>query len=203
MRWRRAGGIAAMLALSLAAGSLQAVASKPLPPRPPLGNPHARVKVYIFEDLQCPDCAQWHKYLRAVILPRYGKRVAFYLRDFPLPQHTWSFNAAVLERYFAARNAALYFAWVDYCYQYQAQITSANLMRRASEVAARYGLHTSLDRVFTKTRYFQAVEKDQALGNRIGIDHTPTIYLGRPGGEQVNTYAQLQHALERQLMARR
>ncbi len=76
-------------------------------------------------------------------------------------------------------------------------------MQRAAQVAGRYGLHTPLDQVFAQTRYFRAVEKDQALGNRIGIDHTPTIYLGRPGGEQVNTYAQLQHALERQLMARR
>ncbi len=200
----RAAGLAALAFLfTFAAGAARPAATRPLPARPPLGNPHARVKVYIFEDLECPDCALWHKYLRSTILPRYGSRVAFYLRDYPLPQHNWSYNAAVLERFFAAHNSRLYFAWIDYCYDHQAEITPENLMNRAAALAAPYGL--TLDRLqqaFSNERYFQAVQKDQSLGNRIGIDHTPTIFLDRPGGAQVTTFAQFQQALARQLHAR-
>lgn len=196
--------VAAVFLLCLASRAIRTNGAAKLPSRPPLGNPHARVRVYIFEDLECPDCAQWHKLLRSQLLPRYGQRVAFYLRDYPLPQHTWAFNAAVLERYFAAHNTRLYFAWVDYCYSHQAQLTSANLMRRAARLAAGYDIsRDQLDQAFAKTRYFRAVESDQALGNRIGIHHTPTIYLTRPGGVEISTPAQLQRALQQRLQAQR
>ncbi len=181
---------------------LLAVAWAKLPPRPPLGNPHAKVKVLIFEDLECPDCAQWHKYLNTVILPRYGKQVAFYLRDYPLPQHEWAFNAAVIERYFSSLNPKLYFAWINFCYYNQNEITAGNLMRYAARVAAPYGVSSGqINQAFANPAFFAAVQKDQALGNRMHVEHTPTIFVLFRGREEVNSFGQWQSALNQALAA--
>jgi protein-disulfide isomerase len=171
-----------------------------LPPRPPLGNARARVKVLIFEDLECPSCAQWHQYLESVVLPRYGSRVAFYLRDYPLPQHEWAFNAAVIERYFSSLNPKLYFAWVNFCYRHQNQITPDNLMRYAARIAAGFGVSgAQINQAFANPEFFAAVQADQQAGNRLHVHHTPTIFVMFHGREEVDSFGQLTSALNQAL----
>jgi len=64
------------------------------------GNPSSPVRVLIFEDLQCPDCADFRVMLDKELLPRFAKTVAFEHRDFPLPKHPWARKAAIAARYF-------------------------------------------------------------------------------------------------------
>jgi len=41
------------------------------------GRTESKVRVLIYEDLQCPDCAEFRRMMDEKILPRYGERVAF------------------------------------------------------------------------------------------------------------------------------
>src|ERR1700722_4677169 len=56
--------------------------------RPPVG---ARVAIYEFEDLECPDCARANPLLKEAAA-KYN--IPWVRHDFPLPFHTWSFDAA-------------------------------------------------------------------------------------------------------------
>ena len=59
------------------------------------GLAESKVRVLIYEDLQCPDCAAFRRMMDEKILPRYQDRVAFVHRDFPLAKHAWARKAAV------------------------------------------------------------------------------------------------------------
>jgi hypothetical protein len=85
------------ITLVLAAG-LCAAANDAVNPvlRPPKG---AQVAIVVFEDLQCPQCRRV-----APILEQASKtyKIPLMRHDFPLPMHNWSYEAAVMARYFDA-----------------------------------------------------------------------------------------------------
>src|SRR4029077_10995560 len=62
--------------------------------RPPKG---AQVALVVFEDLQCPDCRR-----AAPLVAEAGRtyKIPVVRHDFPLPMHNWSFDAAIIARYF-------------------------------------------------------------------------------------------------------
>ncbi|HPQ16423.1 MAG TPA: thioredoxin domain-containing protein, partial [Bryobacteraceae bacterium] len=91
-----------MMTLVLMA-ALALAAQKPLVE----GNPSSRVRVVIYEDLQCPDCANFRRMLDEKLLPKYAATVAFEHRDFPLPKHSWARKAAIASRFFQEIDAAL------------------------------------------------------------------------------------------------
>src|SRR5271154_3745450 len=62
--------------------------------KPPAG---ARVALVEFEDLECPDCARANPLLKEAAA-KYN--IPWVRHDFPLPFHTWSFDAAVSARWF-------------------------------------------------------------------------------------------------------
>ncbi len=64
------------------------------------GNASSAVRVLIYEDLECADCAAFGEMLDRDLLPRYGAEAAFERRDFPLPKHTWARTAAVAAQFF-------------------------------------------------------------------------------------------------------
>lgn len=78
-----------------------ALAASPLPAQtsvPMEGNPKSAVRVVIYEDLQCPDCAAFRHMLDTGLYAKYKDRVAFEHRDFPLPKHKWALPAARVAR---------------------------------------------------------------------------------------------------------
>src|SRR5260370_41297003 len=84
-----------LLYLTLAAVSLPVLAEDaPEALRPPKG---AQVAIVVFEDLQCPQCGRV-----APLLNQASRtyKIPLVQHDFPLPMHNWSFEAAVLARYF-------------------------------------------------------------------------------------------------------
>jgi protein-disulfide isomerase len=138
--------------------------------QPPKG---AGVALVIFEDLQCPDCArasaEEHRAIEKYKIPavRY---------NFPLPQHNWSRDAAVIAEYFASKSPELGVQYREYTFQNQTQITRDNLHSFAERFAQQHG--TGLPFMIDPQGKLAAkVQHDLALGQRLGIDHTPTIYV--------------------------
>lgn len=168
------GGMA-MAAKQPDAGRARKVAATP---DPVAGNPQAAVRVIIYQDLECPDCARWHGVFEDTIIPRFGRQVAFEFRDFPLPQHLWSFNAAVLARFFDTHSVKMGMAWRDYCFRHQDILTADNLLDQAAQWATPYGIsRVQLAGVFSRSDLFAEVEADQQRGRLDHVEHTPTILL--------------------------
>src|SRR6201997_5199509 len=86
--------------------------------RPPKG---ANVAIVVFEDLQCPDCA------RAAPLVEEASRtykIPVVRHDYPLPQHNWSKDAAIMARWFDTKSAKLGNEFRDRVFAEQAAITT-------------------------------------------------------------------------------
>ena len=163
--------------------------------RPPKG---AKVAIVVFEDLECPDCAR-----AAPLVIEAGKtyKIPVVRYDFPLPQHLWAFDAAVMARYFSSKSPALGLEFREYIFRHQPEITSANSsdesgqkqrLRAAAEQFAKEHKSTLPFVVDPQNKFAAAVRADRELGVRIGIEHTPTLYVvnnsrtGRPFIEVVD-----------------
>jgi protein-disulfide isomerase len=189
-------GIVTLFGLGAAPGGH----SRPAPDADPVaGNPHAKIRVIVYQDLECPDCAQWHGVFLRQIIPEFGKDVAFEFRDFPLPQHQWSFNAAVLARFFDEKSLNLGMAWRDYCFTHQDTLTPDNLISRAAAWAAPHGItRAQLDLAFTRSDLFALVEADMQRGRADHVEHTPTVLLN---GAEATSPAELEQWLRHALAA--
>jgi len=147
-------------------------------PDPVAGNPAAKVRVIVYQDLECPSCAQWHGVLEKQVIPEFGSKVAFEFRDFPLTQHLWSFNAAVLARYFDTVKPAIGMAWRDFCFTHQTELTPDTLLDQAVRWSATYGIkRAQIEGVFSRSDLFALVEHDKKLGHADNVVHTPTVLL--------------------------
>jgi protein-disulfide isomerase len=142
------------------------------------GNPRAAVRVVIYEDLQCSDCAAFRRLLDENLLPRFGARVAFEHRDFPLARHAWARPAAIAARYFARQRPGLGLAWRREILSRIGETSAANLPDRVRAFAQAHGLDgaaavAALDDV----KLAAAVEADYQDGVARGISRTPTVLV--------------------------
>lgn len=139
--------------------------------RPPAG---ARVAIVEFEDMECPDCARANPLLREAAA-KYG--IPWVRHDFPLPFHAWSFNAAVNARWFDTRSKKLGDEYRDAVFDSQQSITSPeNLAEFTQKFAQNHGIAFPFA-VDPQGKLTAEVKADYALGQRIGIEHTPTIWV--------------------------
>ena len=138
--------------------------------RPPKG---ARVAIVVFEDLQCPDCARANPLLEEAARTY---KIPLVRYDFPLPMHNWSFQAAIMARYFDTKSQKLGDELRSEIFKHQAEITPENLRAFVEKFAQ--GHKTSLPFVVDpKGELERKIKADYQLGQATGIQHTPTIYV--------------------------
>jgi protein-disulfide isomerase len=138
--------------------------------RPPKGS---KVALLVFEDLQCPDCARAAPLLHEAAR-KYNIPLVQY--DFPLPMHNWSFEAAVNARWFDTKSKALGDEYRLFIFKNQPQITPGNLRGITERFAA--DNKVAFPFVVDPSGELAAkVKADYAVGQRVGIEHTPTIYV--------------------------
>jgi len=136
--------------------------------------PGARVAIVEFYDLECPDCARANPLL---IQAAAKYNIPWVRHDFPLPMHNWSFQAAVNARFFDTKSKTLGNDYRDQVFANQASIeTPDELQQFTQRFASGHGVALPFA-IDPMGRLTQLVKDDQALGNRIGIEHTPTIWI--------------------------
>jgi protein-disulfide isomerase len=171
-----------LLALAAALFSATAYAQFAPPPRgtpvhdptalvPPAG---ARVAIVEFEDLECPDCARANPLLKEAAT-KY--KIPWVRHDFPLPFHNWSFNAAVNARWFDLKSKALGDDFRDAVFANQTSIVSPEILRDFTNKFAQSRGIAMPFAVDPQGKLAADVKADYALGQRIGIEHTPTIWV--------------------------
>jgi len=138
---------------------------------PPAG---ARVAIIEFEDMECPDCANANPLLREASA-KYN--IPWVRHDFPLSFHPWSFQAAVNARWFDLKAKKLGDEYRDAVFASQTSITTLDVLRQFTEKFAadhKIALPFALD---PQGKLAAEVKADYALGQRVGIEHTPTIWV--------------------------
>ncbi len=146
------------------------------------GAAQSPVRVLIYEDLQCPDCADFRRMLDTQLLPRYSATVRFEHRDFPLAKHAWARRASIAARFFEETRPGLGLEYRKYTMGHQPEITAENFNERLSQFAKQHGVDPSKAlAALADQRLADLVEKDFEEGTARGIAHTPTILVnGRP-----------------------
>jgi protein-disulfide isomerase len=138
--------------------------------RPPKGS---QVAIVVFEDLQCPMCRR-----TAPIVEQASKtyKIPVVRHDFPLPMHNWSYQAAVMARFFDTHSKAMGNEFRDYIFENQLEVNPQNLRSYAEKFAAAHKV--DLPFVIDPSGKFAAqVNADRDLGKAIKLDHTPTVYI--------------------------
>ncbi len=139
--------------------------------KPPAG---ARVAIVEFEDLECPDCARANPLLKEAAA---NYKIPWVRHDFPLPFHAWSMQAAVNARWFDTKSKKLGDEYRDAVFASQPSIVDLNGLRQFTEKFAadrKIQLPFAID---PQGKLAAEVKADYALGQRIGIEHTPTIWV--------------------------
>lgn len=141
------------------------------PLKPPAG---ARVAIYEFEDMECPDCARANPVLKEAA-EKY--HIPWIRHDFPLPFHIWSFDAAVNARWLDTKGKKIGDEYRDSVFANQQSFHSQAELRSFTEkFAAQHKLQLPFV-IDPQGKFAALVKADYALGQRIGIEHTPTIWI--------------------------
>jgi protein-disulfide isomerase len=161
------------------------------------GNPSSGVRVLIYEDLQCPDCAAFRSMMDEKLLPKYAARVAFEHRDFPLAKHAWARKAAIAARFFQEKDAALALEYRRKTMAGLREATADNFNQRLTDFARAKGIDPEAAvAALDNPVYAAAVEKDFQDGVARGIAKTPTALVNGEPFIETFTFEQISHAIE-------
>jgi protein-disulfide isomerase len=138
--------------------------------RPPKGS---QVAIVVFEDLECPMCRR-----TAPLVEQASKtyKIPVIRHDFPLPMHPWSYQAAVMARYFDTFSKSMGNDFRDYIFENQLEVNIQNLKSFADKFAAAHKVDVPF--ILDPNGKFAAeVNADRDLGKALKLDHTPTVYI--------------------------
>ena len=163
--------------------------------KPPRG---AAVAIVMFDDLQCTECS---KVYPVVWETANAHKIPVVLHDFPLPMHNWAFEAAVWARYFDQASPGLGNEFRKFIYANQIQITRENLQQWVQKFAGENKTAVSAEKD-PEGKLAELVKADYLLGQRIGVEHTPTIWVvsnsgvSQPLVEEVKVREKLEQMLD-------
>jgi len=146
------------------------------------GTAQSPVRVIVYEDLQCPDCAVFRAMMDDQLLPKYSATVRFEHRDFPLAKHAWARKAAIAALFFEESKPGLGVAYRRYCFAKLNESTPENFDARLTSFATSHGIDPAKALgALSDARLGDLVEKDYQEGVARGVAHTPTVLVnGRP-----------------------
>jgi protein-disulfide isomerase len=189
MRYSR---VSAFLAVMLFAVASSAVDGSSL--KPPAG---ARGAIVVFEDLECPSCAQ-----AAPLLKRASEiyNVPLVVHDIVNTRlHPWSMDATVAARYIEQKHGrAIGDQFREYIFQCQPQITKANVRSYMDKFCAEHKIDLLPFAMDPDRRIAAALQAEQQLAERVQIAVTPTIFVVTASSwTEVSDRSQLYSTIER------
>jgi protein-disulfide isomerase len=166
------------------------------------GDATSLVRVIIYEDLQCPDCAAFRVMLDSQLLPRYAATVRFEHRDFPLAKHAWARKAAIAARFFEENKPGTGLAFRKYTLGNLTDITADNFDERLGAFAKENHVDPAKAlAALNDERLAALVEKDYQDGLARGVAHTPTVLVNGIPFIETFQFEDVAKAIESQLAA--
>jgi len=143
--------------------------------------PGAHVALIEFADLECPMCARQNPTIKDAAAKYH---VPWVRHDFPLQMHVWSFQAAVNGRWFDTQRKGLGNEYRDAIFADQVNIETKDDLRAFTEkFAQQHGIQLPFV-MDPQGKLADEVKADYALGERLGVHQTPTVWVvtDRTGG---------------------
>jgi protein-disulfide isomerase len=158
--------------------------------QPVLGTPGAPVTVVEFADFQCPYCKQEAGVVRNQLMAAFPGQIQLIYMDYPLESiHPFARGAAIMGRCIYTQNNDSFWAYHDWIFQHQGEITAENLRTMALDYAKTdKNLDiASLTGCMTAPEPRTQVDRTIAMGDALKINATPTFFIN--GRRLVGTIA--------------
>lgn len=148
--------------------------------RTPKGNASATILVEEFGDLQCPACRGAHTQITAPILAKYGDKIRFEFKHFPLRSiHRYALDAAEMSE--CAADEGKFWEFLDKAYEKQDELSEDALVEWAKEIGVD---GDKADACRKSHRKRGIVLADYEAGRARNVAGTPTYFVN---GQQVQT----------------
>jgi protein-disulfide isomerase len=138
---------------------------------PAFGPADAKVTLVEFSDFQCPFCSRAANVVSQV-KEKYGDRVRFVFRQFPLSFHKQAHLAA--QASLAAHAQGKFWEYHDKLFADQTALDRAGLEASAKAVGLDMG---KFKKALDDSSYADAVDSDHKLGQEVAVDGTPTVFI--------------------------
>lgn len=167
---------------------------------PPQGNPNVKVTIVEFGDYQCPFCGRFYKNTEPKIIEEYVKtgKAKFYWRDLAFlgEESVWAAEAAR-----CANEQGKFWEYHNLLFEKQGGenegvFAKANLKQFARES----GLNGSLfDSCLDSGKYRSKVEEERQKADQLGVNSTPTTFVGAQRLVGALLYDAFKEAIEAEL----
>ena len=158
--------------------------------QPVLGVAGAPVTLVEFADFQCPYCKQEAGVVRNQLMAAFPGQIQLIYMDYPLESiHPFARGAAIMGRCIYTQNNDSFWAYHDWIFQHQGEITAENLRVMALEYSTSdKNLDiTRLNACMTAPEPRAQVDRTIAIGDALKLNATPTFFVN--GRRLVGTIA--------------
>ncbi len=131
----------------------------------------APVTLVEYGDYQCPSCGDAFPLIQK-IQKRFGDKLRFVFRNFPLDMHPYAEHAAENAEFAAAHNK--FWEMHDLLFKHQSNLADASLLKLATQLKLS---EADLTAALEKRTYAAHVKHDRDGGIRSGVTGTPMFYL--------------------------
>ncbi|HET9177107.1 MAG TPA: thioredoxin domain-containing protein [Terriglobia bacterium] len=147
--------------------------------QPTVGPAEAPVTIVEFADLECPTCAEMHKFIETQLIPKYGDKIRIVFKEFPLVTiHDWALQAAIANECGYQLDPGNYFRYRSIIFESQGMINAANVRQLLLDFGQRAGLNQlKLSVCMDSKASLPRVEADMQEGRKLGIMSTPTLFI--------------------------
>ena len=147
--------------------------------QPRRGPPNAPLALVVFSDFECPMCRRLADDLKSNVEKTYRGQASIYFKDLPLAaRHPWAVEAAVAGRCVFHQNPEAFWAYHDWIFAHQSEITLDKFREHAltaiqSTSINREKLVSCMDSRETEPE----IKESQREASDLGVSGTPTVFL--------------------------
>jgi protein-disulfide isomerase len=146
--------------------------------QPYSGPAQAPVTIVEYADLECPTCARLQPFLENELLPRYGNQVKLVYKEFPLPMHDWSRQAAIANQCAYQIDPSAYARYRTAIFARQTQINVANVRDQLLQLGEAFGIdRLKLAACMDSQASLPRITADVHEAEELQVDSTPTCFI--------------------------
>lgn len=162
-----------------------------------LGDPNAPVTLTEYSDYECPFCARFATQTEPLIIADYvnSSKVKIVYKHFPLTQaHTYAEKAAEASE--CAANQGKFWQYHDVLFENNEALYLTALKKYAADL----GLDTNaFNQCLDSGSMADRIRADTAAGTQVGVESTPTFFVGSTKISGAQPYSVFQSAIDAEL----
>jgi protein-disulfide isomerase len=140
---------------------------------PAIGSDTAAITIVEFADFQCPFCGRFYMDTESDLLEKYGSKIRFVYRHFPMDRmHPYARQAAKAAQ--CAHAQGQFWAYHHLLFQHQKELANEDLLGYARELNLNM---TQFQNCVDSAQTEQAINVDIQAGLDLHIDGTPTFFI--------------------------